>query len=518
MPPASPRHCRRGPFALLLALALAALLAPAPAVAQPPNTPKKQLHVAGEGTELFRALLDRKGIQPVKRQDAWPIRRPAEVIVIAFGPPTNNEVGPLAQMVYNTVNSGGAGLIACDEQLSLNRVELGNAGGAAIYGGRADCPDRDSVLAIRDPQNPNWPPERLRDCPYVVPLTEDDVLDAPHPDSAIGKVFDGLTRVATNAPGYIQVNSFTGLFRFPLAKYPNGTTWLADNGLGRMRPANALFAVGGSGELQRNSYRFLAMADHSVFINQMLIEPGTDNLELAYRTIEFLQGPNERKRCLFIENGRIVEEFDTLRKAFANQNPMGMPNLWANQDKLTDIANKIVAKIEDENVPNNVLLGIFGLTRIMWFVLIVASIYVTVYLLRRWTAARKPTDQPPPPTVAAAPSGPPGVFDRRQKELLRRDNVYEPVRDLVREFFASLGIHGEQGPRHPKLVISASVRKPDSLRQAVRDFWKLAFGPPQEVTVARWRELEPYLIRLRDAHADGKWRFVMPGAPVAASV
>jgi hypothetical protein len=151
-------------------------------------------------------------------------------------------------------------------------------------------------------------------------------------------------------------------------------------------------------------------------------------------------------------------------------------------------------------------------------VIILASIYVTIYLIRRWVAARKPTDLPPPPTVAGAPSGPPGVFERRQKELLRRDNVYEPVRDLVREFFGSLGIHGDQGPRHPKLVISDIVRKPDSLRQAVRDFWKLAFGPPQEVTVARWRELEPYLNRLREAHADGKWRFVMPGAPVAAPV
>jgi hypothetical protein len=96
--------------------------------------------------------------------------------------------------------------------------------------------------------------------------------------------------------------------------------------------------------------------------------------------------------------------------------------------------------------------------------------------------------------------------------------VYEPVRDLVREFFVSLGIHGDQGPRHPKLVVSDVVRKPDSLRQAVRDFWKLAYGPPQEMSVGRWRELEAYFVRLRDAHADGKWRFVMPDSPVASAV
>ena len=72
-------------------------------------------------------------------------------------------------------------------------------------------------------------------------------------------------------------------------------------------------------------------------------------------------------------------------------------------------------------------------------------------------------------------------------------------------------------PRPPKLVISDAVRKPDSLRAAVRDLWNLAYGPPQVVTVTRWRELEPYFERVRQAHADGKWHFVLPEAPVAAT-
>src|SRR5262249_29434134 len=92
--------------------------------------------------------------------------------------------------------------------------------------------------------------------------------------------------------------------------------------------------------------------------------------------------------------------------------------------------------------------------------------------------------------------------------LFGRNNVYEPARDLVREFFASIGIRGEPGPKHPRLVISNVVRKPDSLRKAVKDFWKLAYGPPQVLTVNRWREMEPYFDRLRQAHADGKWQFI----------
>jgi hypothetical protein len=148
----------------------------------------------------------------------------------------------------------------------------------------------------------------------------------------------------------------------------------------------------------------------------------------------------------------------------------------------------------------------------MRFFLILLTIFGCWFVLRRVWAARKPTDIPPAPAVAGAPSGPPGVFDRRQKELLRRNNLYEPVRDLVREFFESIGIHGEQTARLPKLMISDVVRRPDSLRTAIKDFWRLAFGPPQVLTVTRWRELEPYFERLRQAHADGKWRFVLSEA------
>jgi hypothetical protein len=80
---------------------------------------------------------------------------------------------------------------------------------------------------------------------------------------------------------------------------------------------------------------------------------------------------------------------------------------------------------------------------------------------------------------------------------------------MIREFFASIGVAGVQGELMPRLVVSDSVRKPDSLYRAVTDFWKLAYGKPQEVTATRWRELEPYFARLQKAHAEGKWRFVL---------
>jgi hypothetical protein len=78
---------------------------------------------------------------------------------------------------------------------------------------------------------------------------------------------------------------------------------------------------------------------------------------------------------------------------------------------------------------------------------------------------------------------------------------------LIREFFATVGIRGEQGPKPPKLSISDVVRKPDSLRLAIKDLWRLAYGPPKATSVNRWQELEPYFERVKQAHADGKWAF-----------
>jgi len=260
------------------------------------------------------------------------------------------------------------------------------------------------------------------------------------------------------------------------------------------------------------------MADHSIFINQMLIEPGTDNLELSYRVIEYLRSPRNRSRCAFFENGRLIEHFDDLRQAYARQNRASLPqvNLWAMQEKLTDLGNAIIDRLEINNAHNSLLLGSGNQNRtlgiIARFLLVLAAVVACLYIFRRLWRSRHPVDTPPPPPVAGASTGAPGVFDRRQKELLRRNNVYEPIRDLVRDFFVSIGVPGDSNERLPKLMIADVVRRPKSLRAAIKDFWKLAYGSPEVITVNRWRELEPFFERLQRAHSSGKWRFVVTEA------
>ncbi len=487
-----------------LTLALIGLfLAPATGFAQQPMeqpaNPGPPLTVKGEGTEVFRALLNLANIKPVTERELFNPLQFDNIILIVLGspnPPGNSRISPLHHL--SPASARGGVLIATD---SLLQVESTKGHRLEISGDRVECLNANAIHLQES------------GCPYVVPLI--DTSNKP-----TSQLFQGLNRIAANSSSYITVDGWGGDCQLPLAIFPRNCTYGAFK---RPLPRTAYFAVGGEGpEVDGNPhpYRFLMVADHSIFINQMLLEPGTENLELASRMIEYLQGPNKRNRCIFYENGQLIDHFDDLGREFARQNQLPIPqiNMGAMQEWLVTQGNRLLDSVQQDDVMNRAVTRGVGVPAIARFFLILAAILACWFVLRRTWGTRKPTDTPPPPAVAGAPSGPPGVFERRQKELLRRNNVYEPVRDLVREFFVTFGLHGEQGPKHPKLVISDAVRKPDSLRAAIKDLWRLAYGPPQVLTVNRWRELEPFFERVRLAHADGKWRFVLSEATAGSVV
>ncbi len=469
----------------------------------------KPIAIAADGTELFRALLDRAGVKPVTRREVERGRFPRydDMMIIVLGNSADRWIGTarVIEHVHTVINNGGAALVAADTAFHLGfaRNAFGGSDWAIIEPARVVNRAEGSVHNGREY------------CPYVVPVTTEDFpgLDTKSP---VCMLFRGLTRVATNDPAYLHVRGFSGEWRYPLARFPPGSLVTDPNGLRRPRPLplDALFAVGGDGpDLTSNGtgYQFVAIADHSVFINQMLIEPGTDNLELTHRLIEYLKGPAlapqaKRNKCVFIENGEVIDQFDTLRRAIAGEEPAApLPSLDAIQEKLVDLMNNVADDIQTRDVLNGLLLNLFSLPAIIRLVLVATGIYATIYILRRAFASRQPQDLPAPPVVAGVSTGPPEVFDRRRLELLRRNNLYEPARDLVRDFFTSIGVGDATDSEPPPIFISSAVKRPESLRQAFHEFWKLAYGPPQKLFPERWQAMEPYLDRLRQAHAEGKW-------------
>jgi hypothetical protein len=254
----------------------------------------------------------------------------------------------------------------------------------------------------------------------------------------------------------------------------------------------------------------------------------TDNLQFAFRTVSFLAheddgmgGSRKRTRCVFVENGRLVSDFSSLEKHLRPPPPpLKIPSLWQLQEKLVDAGNQIIDKFQENGGPSSLVLGRDGprqdrrLRDILRALLVVASILAVWFVVRRVWGARQPTDVAPPPPGGQQPRDPedgppPGAFRRRQRELARRNNLYEPVRMALREFFAGVGAPAEAGPKLPKVVIADSVRRPDTLKKALTDLWRIAYGLPAVVTVPKWNLLELLFDRIQMAHADGKWRFVV---------
>jgi hypothetical protein len=487
--------------------------------AQPvPVQPGQQVFAAG-GTDIFRAILAREGFKPVKRNELTifndgRIQVTSSMVVIVLGSGQFDFFDPL-RAAREAVRQNGAALLASDTTTTLV-AELN----ARQFVGRVSGDD--VTVAAQDGF------DQRTNCPFAVPLSPEEFFPRIEKPGPVFGLFRGLKSVATNGPSELALTAKlpAGEYQYPLARFPRS----ARVAFGAPRVQPPLLAVGGDGprnDPDAPAYAFVALADPSIFINQMMLEPGTDNFVFAQRVAKYLKGPEGRDRCLFVENGRVIEDFDSLRDALVPQAPPIPPNkmpnlgklLGKNQDKLVKLIDDKMDEFQRKDLVHKAAFGEaggpkertrFGL--LITALLVFLSVRITLLMLFRTLATKQPLDVPQPPTTGAgaASTGPTGVFDRRRRELMRRNNVFDPVSHLLREFFLSIGAPPDAGPRIPRVWVTDSVRRPDSLRQAVRDMWRIAFGPPVPLTAQRWFEIEPFFDRLRLAHANGKWKFVLP--------
>ncbi len=464
---------------------------------------------------MFRWLLDRAGLKPLTdtEQSRVILRRDfGDTVVVLFG--RWNNAFPAGQhiplWVTAAVENGGAVLVATSEATSL--TPGGSLPHIRFAGTRVYTP--------RPPVGPWLVLNQNEVEQFAVPF------DPPIGGGPEWELFGGerpLRRVVNELPSALF--GLRGTTLKPLAGFPPNAQFRG--GPGFVTQTDSVFAAGAAARHPRTfrDFRFLAVADEAVFHNAQMVagdEAGpTDNLEFADRAIRFLteeDGRQQRTKCLLVVNGEVVRNYDELNQMLRPPLPP-LPKLdWAKvQPKLVDLGNHLLDKVQENNIPNQVLAGKNPDAPRSWYryllgvVLTLAGIWAAMKLVRRVWGAREPTDlagappggRPPPP-----PDGATGVFGRRGKELATRDNLLEPARAACRDFFDSVGRPPEPGPRLPKVVISDVVRKPETLRQALRDIWAVAYGRPTPVSAMRWAALEPLLARALAAHRDGKWRFV----------
>src|SRR5262249_20939689 len=107
---------------------------------------------------------------------------------------------------------------------------------------------------------------------------------------------------------------------------------------GNTPSAGLLFAAGGDW----GKGRVLVLADHSVFINEMMLQTDNDNISFTCNCMEWLRD-GRRDRVLFIEEGTITANFNVP----VIEPPLPPPGPWINQ---------LVQGMEDENLFNRAIL------------------------------------------------------------------------------------------------------------------------------------------------------------------
>ena len=473
--------------------------------------------LTGRGTDLFRAVLKTAGVEPLTLAQ-YEERGPRDdTIVVIIGSWWRSDREPVGgeAIAGQVLQAGGAVLYASDTDSDLGQF-LGGRTGLRVHGQR---------VWATDPAARHTP-----DIPHSLLLVPREPRFADR--GPLWELFRGLNRVVAEDASCLVVDRYGGPVQHALAGFPRGARFVPapplkgppeaerhpDRGPDSVRNP---FAVGGTGPDRENHrpYRFLALADEAVLINRTIADATTDNLDFACRVVHFLQDPDGKNRthCLFVQYGDVVPRFDTAYRYATRPPPVNvpLPSFEKVQQLIVDVGNRVIDRAQADDTFNKMLLGPESeparrhrnLVGLLQTLLVVGAVWAVWFVLRRVWKARQPTEQPRPPAVVPPKPGPPGIFTRREQELIRRNNLCEPVRDTLREFFAAAGAPPGAGRVPSRLAFDSSGGKPARLRKAIDELWAIAFGNPRVLTVYQWQELEPKFGMVRQAFEDGIWRF-----------
>lgn len=449
------------------------------------------------GTQLFRGLLHHFKIQPMKPEK---LKFDKNTIVIVLGDPGADQ-NQVAAIANQTLSAGGAVLIATDKKLNLNPY-FPKKGDLKISGDWVvDSRGQNSYLGINT-------------FPFTVPTAL--IPDDPSPEE---QLFSGFSRIATNAPSRLQITARPPMLGRTVAVFPD-TVSLGGNVRAPLKRSDS-FAAAGVGKTP-DTYRCLVMADQSVLANDMLYssadaEP-TDNFAFAVRLVPWLQGPEQRTTCLFIEDGKMVSKFDEFDFASVQSNPMPkmpapkLPNPMDRkfQAMASKVASEVVTKAEDNDSFKNALArDTRSYVAFVSIVVVLAAILASVLLRGRiWKSGHVRNFQPVPvDPLRLGKDVPLGSFGHRRLEILRGHDFRALFSNFVNLMFLERGYPADAEQDHcPK--IESDLKNRRHLLESVRRLWAEAntrSGKPLGYT--QWKELEPMLAAVRSAADADRWRF-----------
>jgi hypothetical protein len=465
--------------------------------------------VKASGSEFFRFALAKKGLKPITEHEwLFGTQFHEDMMIVIIGD-TSNIAAPFNGGLREFVNRGGALLIATskphDHRFCNPPEDWRFAFGITITG---------STLSAAGPA---FGYEGKVDKPFVKPLPRVN-LGSPSPFDLFKDVeVLGKKGVATDRPSELQVQEVRGLLKKELAGYSEGTR----KRNGQPLDGNGVFAL----SLQPNNNpagRAIVLANGSVFANDMMgfkpkldesgdYETDNGNWEFANRTIDWVQGgfPKKRSQCLFIENGRIVEQF-----AVEQPTPPKPPIPDIPPDVLANIllnhANGLIREAEEQNFFNRVLESWYGFPRLVRIFLIIVTIVFILFALR-WLRGGYRKVEPGTTLTKNVQAGllPRGsVLKQRTAAQFEVGNLYEAARRRVRSRFDVLGGRPGSNGKMPPVLTANDLPDGPMIYQTVRWLWAIGYAEtPLTVAPTEWDRVNALLERMTARAARGDWSF-----------
>jgi hypothetical protein len=271
-----------------------------------------------------------------------------------------------------------------------------------------------------------------------------------------------------------------------LADFPEGCKWQGNI-------FSEPFAVGGDWR----AGRIVVLADHSVFINNMMLQEDNGNYDFARNCMAWLSDNRRRTKVLFVDEGTIVADFDV---------PLSdrMPAFPEIKDPV-GFVDELMPALEKHNFFNQKLMEYVSPNSVFQALAIVLTLGLLVYGVSRLVRARHRIELAAPllaqTLTALVPAGP-GVADRH-KALLAEGNLWEPAHALAREFF-ELALSGRATTASlPPFKVNAKWPRVRALRQQVERLWRLVKGSPVWISPAEFTRITADVAKLKTALADG---------------
>jgi hypothetical protein len=439
------------------------------------------------GMHVFRRTLFNMGFTPLNRFDQLD---PANSILIILGDP--DPLTGVPDGLRRFVQQGGSVLVATDwATTDMAQQELESTAGVWISGESLTQNDKKLCYGEKEYR------------PFLV------AGDLPSSWLLRGKGRDDqqLRNVATDTPSRLAGRRALPKGIDRLAYLPGGC-WVEPVQPGpprdyRRRPQ--LFAVGG--EVDKG--RILVMADHSIFINALMIPSltipkHTDNVPFTYNALTWLRhdDPN-RRRVLLVIDGQIETRFEV---------PLKHDKLTPRQREamVTALVDKGLGAAErkgERGVFNQWLAEHLPLGLLARWMVGLLSAGLLLYLIYRFTIAGQHKLDAAAPLLAraVAQARPEGVLTyQRQVALLKQGNLWEEARGLARRLFTSALAHPVLPTTMPRVEARGNWWRQWSLRRQVELLWRLARAEqPQPIGPRQWHRLLGRMDEVKAALADG---------------